>query len=73
MELRKVIDPASEAFSHAGNDSMVAGAYLWAALQSHRVLGDFTSQNWREYVSITGTINYHLLSFTMPLSTHQLM
>ena len=47
-ELRKVRAPSSEAFSHAGEDSVVTGAYLWATLQSHRVSSEFTSQNWRE-------------------------
>ena len=66
-ELRKVRAPASEAFSHTSD------AYLWTTLQSHRVSGDFTSQNRREHASIAGTINYHLFSFTVPLSAHKLM
>ena len=31
-ELRKIRVSASEAFSHAGDDSVVAGAYIWATL-----------------------------------------
>ena len=42
-------------------------------LQSHRVSGEFTSQNWREYASIDGTINYHVFNFIMPLSADKLM
>ena len=61
VELRKARAPVSEDFSHASDDSVVAGAYLWATLQSHCMSDEFTSQNWREHVSIAIKINYHIL------------
>ena len=72
-ELKKVRATAFEVFSHAGDDYMVAGVYLWTTFQSHRVSGEFISQNWREHASIAGIINYHIFSFTVPLSAHKLM
>ena len=65
--------PASKTFSHASDDSVVAGAYHWSTLQSDRVSGDFTSQNWRDHTSTAGTISYHLFSFIVSLSTHKVM
>ena len=72
-ELRKVRAPASEAFNHDDDDSMVAGTYLSATLQSQRVSGEFTSQNRREHASIAGTINDYFFSFTVPPNAHNLM
>ena len=45
--LRKAIISLSEAFSHAIDNSVATGTYIWSILQFNRVIGDFTSQNWR--------------------------
>ena len=67
QQLEKVRSPAS---ASSDDPSALAGANLWAMVQTHRVLQEFMASQLRSHSSIAGIINYHVFKIMVPLSAH---
>ena len=70
LDLAKVRGPARFVNVTITKDIDVASTFMWASLQAHRVMQEYTASNFRGHPHVAPVVTLHLYAHRVPRGLH---